>query len=71
MFFFLYVYVTFILKFKTCRNSTLPIVLKGILAPKDAKLAAECGASGIIVSSHGARQLDTAVTPVIFYSIYA
>lgn len=37
----------------------LPILLKGILAPEDARLAVEHGASGIIVSNHGARNLDT------------
>lgn len=37
----------------------LPVVLKGILAPEDAKLAVEHGAAGIIVSNHGARNLDT------------
>ncbi len=36
----------------------LPIVLKGILAPDDARRAAAAGASGIIVSNHGGRQLD-------------
>src|SRR5262245_15666149 len=36
----------------------LPIVLKGILRFEDAKLCLECGVSGIIVSNHGARQLD-------------
>lgn len=38
----------------------LPILLKGILSPEDARLAVEHGASGIIVSNHGARNLDTA-----------
>ena len=38
----------------------LPIILKGILNPDDADLAVENGASGIIVSNHGARDLDTA-----------
>lgn len=37
----------------------LPIVLKGILAPADARLAIEAGASAIIVSNHGGRTLDT------------
>jgi len=37
----------------------LPIVLKGILAPADAKLAVEAGATAIIVSNHGGRTLDT------------
>jgi len=39
----------------------LPIVLKGILDPEDARLAAEHGAAGIIVSNHGGRQLDTSI----------
>jgi len=34
------------------------IVLKGILAPEDAKLAAEVGVDGIIVSNHGGRAED-------------
>ncbi len=37
----------------------LPVLVKGILAPEDARLAAEHGAAGIIVSNHGARNLDT------------
>jgi len=37
----------------------LPILLKGILSPEDAKFAVEHGAHGIIVSNHGARNLDT------------
>ncbi|HET7030736.1 MAG TPA: alpha-hydroxy acid oxidase [Candidatus Limnocylindrales bacterium] len=39
----------------------LPIVLKGILAAEDAKLAVDHGAAAIVVSSHGARQLDRTV----------
>jgi 4-hydroxymandelate oxidase len=38
--------------------SPLPLVLKGILAPEDARLAVEHGVDGIVVSNHGARQLD-------------
>ena len=37
----------------------LPILLKGIIDPGDAELAVENGASGIIVSNHGARDLDS------------
>jgi 4-hydroxymandelate oxidase len=37
----------------------VPVILKGILAPEDARLAAGSGAAGIIVSNHGARNLDT------------
>ena len=36
----------------------LPVVIKGILTPEDAKLAVEHGAAGIVVSNHGGRQLD-------------
>ncbi|KAJ8426910.1 hypothetical protein Cgig2_027259 [Carnegiea gigantea] len=36
----------------------LPILLKGVLTAEDALLAMETGAAGIIVSNHGARQLD-------------
>lgn len=37
----------------------LPVILKGILTHEDAKLALNSGCKGIIVSNHGARQLDT------------
>ena len=37
----------------------LPVLVKGILRSDDALLAVKHGASGIIVSNHGARQLDT------------
>jgi 4-hydroxymandelate oxidase len=37
----------------------VPVVLKGILHPADATRAAEVGAAGILVSNHGARNLDT------------
>jgi 4-hydroxymandelate oxidase len=39
----------------------LPIVLKGILSPEDARLAVETGVAGLVVSNHGARQLDRAI----------
>jgi len=38
--------------------SPLPLVVKGILTAEDALLAAEHGASAIVVSNHGGRQLD-------------
>ncbi|HEY0754471.1 MAG TPA: alpha-hydroxy acid oxidase [Ktedonobacteraceae bacterium] len=44
--------------------TSLPIVLKGILAVEDALLALEYGASAIIVSNHGGRQLDGCVTGI-------
>ncbi|KAB1222602.1 Peroxisomal (S)-2-hydroxy-acid oxidase GLO1 [Morella rubra] len=36
----------------------LPILVKGVLTAEDARLAIQAGAAGIIVSNHGARQLD-------------
>ncbi|WP_445490671.1 alpha-hydroxy acid oxidase [Niallia sp. 03133] len=44
------------------KHTTLPIILKGILHPKDAKKAVELGFDGIIVSNHGGRQLDGAIS---------
>ncbi len=44
--------------------SPLPLVLKGILTAEDARRAVEAGAAGIVVSNHGARQLDRTVTPL-------
>ena len=35
------------------------MLLKGVLHPEDARLAIDHGAAGVIVSNHGARQLDT------------
>jgi 4-hydroxymandelate oxidase len=40
------------------RESGLPVLVKGILTPEDARLARQHGAAGVIVSNHGARQLD-------------
>ncbi|MBS2005795.1 MAG: alpha-hydroxy-acid oxidizing protein [Cyanobacteria bacterium SZAS TMP-1] len=44
--------------------SKLPVLVKGILRGDDALLALEHGARGIIVSNHGGRQIDTAVSPI-------
>lgn len=37
---------------------SVPVLVKGILAPEDAELALEHGAAGVVVSNHGGRQLD-------------
>jgi 4-hydroxymandelate oxidase len=37
----------------------VPLLVKGILTPEDAKLCVEHGASGIVVSNHGGRYLDS------------
>jgi L-lactate dehydrogenase (cytochrome)/(S)-mandelate dehydrogenase len=39
-----------------------PLVIKGILHPDDAERAVELGADGVMVSNHGGRQLDAAVS---------
>jgi (S)-mandelate dehydrogenase len=40
------------------------LIVKGILAVDDARLAAEEGADGIVLSNHGGRQLDGCVSPL-------
>jgi 4-hydroxymandelate oxidase len=40
-------------------STSLPLVVKGVLDADDARLAVEAGVDGIVVSNHGARQLDT------------
>ena len=42
----------------------LPIVVKGIMTPRDARLSVQHGARALIVSNHGGRQLDTNFVPV-------
>ncbi|MDQ7041864.1 MAG: lactate 2-monooxygenase [Rhodothermus sp.] len=42
-------------------NTRLPVLLKGILHPDDARRAAEAGMDGVIVSNHGGRQVDGAI----------
>jgi 4-hydroxymandelate oxidase len=41
--------------------SPLPLVLKGVLRPDDARRAADEGVAAVVVSNHGGRQLDGAV----------
>ena len=41
-------------------QTSMPVVVKGILRADDAELAVEHGAAGVIVSNHGGRQLDAA-----------
>lgn len=42
-------------------GAKLPVIVKGVLSPDDAKLAVEHGAAAVVVSNHGARQLDGAI----------
>ncbi|AXL87377.1 hypothetical protein C4J65_02890 [Streptomyces sp. CB09001] len=43
------------------RCTELPVLVKGVLHPDDARLALEYGADGVVVSNHGGRQLDGCV----------
>jgi L-lactate dehydrogenase (cytochrome) len=40
------------------------LILKGILDPEDARMAARTGADAIVVSNHGGRQLDGAISSI-------
>lgn len=40
----------------------MPLVVKGILAPDDARRAVEAGAAALVVSTHGGRQLDRSIS---------
>jgi len=42
----------------------LPVLVKGVVRGDDAKRAVEAGVSGIIVSNHGGRQLDTSMASI-------
>jgi 4-hydroxymandelate oxidase len=39
--------------------TSLPVLLKGVLHPEDARLAVAHGVDGLLLSNHGGRQLDT------------
>lgn len=46
----------------TLRDATrLPIIVKGLTSPDDARAALDNGADGIVVSNHGGRQVDGAI----------
>ena len=40
------------------------LVVKGVLARQDVRIARESGADGVIISNHGGRQLDGTVAPL-------
>ena len=42
-------------------DDPLPILLKGVLHPDDARRALDAGVDGIVVSNHGGRQVDGAI----------
>jgi lactate 2-monooxygenase len=45
-------------------HTKLPILLKGILHPDDARQALDYGMDGIVVSNHGGRQVDGSISAV-------
>lgn len=42
-----------------------PLVIKGLINESDVKLAVELGADGVVISNHGARQLDNSESPIV------
>lgn len=45
-------------------HTSLPIILKGILHPEDARKAIDQGIDGIVVSNHGGRQIDGGLSAI-------
>ncbi|MCA1559340.1 MAG: alpha-hydroxy-acid oxidizing protein [Actinobacteria bacterium] len=45
---------------RLCEWTDLPVVVKGVLDPRDAILAVRSGADAVVVSNHGGRQFDAA-----------
>lgn len=43
------------------QRTQLPVLVKGVLAPDDARRARDAGVNGIVVSNHGGRQVDGAI----------
>ncbi len=44
--------------------TSLPIAVKGVLHPDDARAVVEAGASGVVVSNHGGRQVDNSIAAI-------
>jgi len=44
------------------RHSGLPVLVKGVLRGDDARACVDAGAAGVVVSNHGGRQLDRALS---------
>jgi L-lactate dehydrogenase (cytochrome) len=40
------------------KNTTLPLIVKGIQSVEDVELCAKAGVDGVILSNHGGRQCD-------------
>jgi (S)-2-hydroxy-acid oxidase len=48
----------------------LPLILKGILTADDATIAADLGVAAILVSNHGARQVDCTPATVSMHVVH-
>ncbi|HEX4723104.1 MAG TPA: alpha-hydroxy acid oxidase [Pseudonocardiaceae bacterium] len=46
---------------RVAEDARLPVLVKGVLRGDDARQAVDAGAAGVIVSTHGARQLDPVI----------
>jgi 4-hydroxymandelate oxidase len=46
-------------------STDMPVILKGVLHPEDAKRAPDHGAAAVIVSNHGGRQMDGSIPPAL------
>ena len=54
-----------------CEFSEIPVVVKGVLHPDDARECVERGADGVLVSNHGGRQVDNAIAALDALSLVA
>jgi L-lactate dehydrogenase (cytochrome) len=45
-------------------QTSLPLILKGICSPSDARRAVDAGVDALVVSNHGGRQVDGAVAAI-------
>ncbi len=48
---------------RLCEAVDVPVVVKGVLRGDDARACVDAGASGVVVSNHGGRQLDGSIAP--------
>ena len=44
--------------FEHAHRNRLPVLIKGVINPKDAQILQQCGFDGLIISNHGGRTLD-------------
>lgn len=47
-----------------CRQTTLPVIIKGVLNARDALTAVECGVAAVYVSNHGGRVVDHGLSSI-------